>query len=148
MLTDKSASAVEIGLHEIPMLSPLALLQAVCARHGFVAIADKRKGEIAIDTLEGAWGKKDDVWPEIVAKCAQMKSESDLGKIAYLLASILAFASDAHTSHEVKRLREEINDIDGRVNVICMNILLAAERPTSLLPLSRTINLRTWILRP
>lgn len=109
--------------HHLPYLGKIATLQAICARHGFVVNYVKSKRKIVVSELAEVWGTEAEAWELVKTACAKASAnERDLGKVAYLMASLLAFGK--------KGTEELLRQLDAsrrpEVQYICVMCLMNA----------------------
>jgi hypothetical protein len=92
LLPNADADAIKLDLHELPILEPITVLQAVCCLNGYVVRVDRERKEIALEKIEDAWGKKPAIEETFFITCGRICNASVYHyKAEYMLASTLAF---------------------------------------------------------
>jgi len=92
----KRLQSTMVDFHEIPALPPIALLQAVACRYGFVVKRAKRENRtVIVGIFESILGKPEDLWPHLEKSIQEaVLNEKDLGQLGYLLGTLPAFLKE------------------------------------------------------
>ena len=124
LANDPAVSDCPVSLDYLPKLSAVALIQCMASRHGCVATFDAAKKQLSLEKIETAWGAKDAVEKALIARCEiAVKSEEDLGKLSYLLGSLLAFPDKG-----IRTLTGYIPGGRKGVLFVILNVLAAAPK--------------------
>lgn len=125
----EGAKDLEQPTPNFPILPTLAVLQSIVARHGMLVRKDPARNKVVLEQIDAAWGDRQKLWEKYQAGIRlEADKQTDLGKLGYMLASLLAFEKKG--IDELHRLAEFHKRPE--VRFLSLSVLVNSQEPVDI----------------